>query len=281
MIRILSNNQWKCDNNSPDWAAKGEDCSAEGRVDGLARAYLSVMPDIIGLQEASEKMTMLLMERLYRGAKDARYELVTGGDTPILFRSDRFQLMASGFLRYPELIPGMEGSFNNAGTKSYTWAVLEALTDRKPIAVMSTHLWWKSSHPEDKDYQPDSNKARSWQIRLAMSKMEEILKEYRCPCFIMGDFNASMDSLCMEACKENGWEEVHDLAVGECDETNGHHNCYGWGYTHDEPKPFDKAIDHIVCKAPCQLTVQRFLRMTAQWFDCISDHFPLYIDIAY
>ena len=50
---IMSSNQWKCDHNCPDWAARGEDCSAEGRVGGLARAYQLVTPDILGIQEAS------------------------------------------------------------------------------------------------------------------------------------------------------------------------------------------------------------------------------------
>jgi len=280
-MRILSNNQWKCDSNAQAWLEKGEDCSAEGRVGGLARAYLSVMPDIIGIQEASEKMTMLLMERLHREVPDVRYELVTGGDTPIIFRSDKYQLMASGFLRYPEFIPGMEGSFNNVGTKSYTWGVFEALSDRKPVAVMSTHLWWKSSHPEDKDYQAGSNQARAWQIRLAMAKMEEVMEARHCPCLILGDFNASMDSLCMEAVLSNGWQEVHDLTVGERDEYNGHHDCYAWGYNPYDPKPFRKAIDHIVLKSPVKVTVKNFLRITPKWFDCISDHYPLYTDIEF
>ena len=48
---IMSSNQWKCDKNSPDWAARGEDCSAEGRVGGLARAYQLVTPDILGIRK--------------------------------------------------------------------------------------------------------------------------------------------------------------------------------------------------------------------------------------
>ena len=85
---IMSNNQWKCDSNQPAWAARGEDCSAERRVEGLARAYQQVAPDVLGIQEASVRMNELLMRRMtsfsHEGAP-VHYELITGGDTPLLY----------------------------------------------------------------------------------------------------------------------------------------------------------------------------------------------------
>jgi len=280
-MRILSNNIWKCDENQPAWAEKGEDCSAQGRVDGLVRAYLQAMPQVIALQECSEKMAMLLTERLRRAAPDARYTLVTGGDTPLLYRAQELTPVATGFLRFPENIPGMEGCFNNFGTKSYAWGVFDQPATGKRLSVMSVHLWWMSSHPEDKDYYPRSNEARAWQIRLAMAEMQRVAVQYDCPALIAGDYNASVTSLCLDAVRAAGWQEVHDLATEEKDETRGHHNCYGWGYTHDEPGTFAQAIDHIILKAPCPVTVQRFCRIAPDWYDCISDHYPLYTDIQW
>ena len=139
---ILSNNQWKCDCNLPKWEAKGEDCSAECRVKGLLRAYREIQPDVLALQEVSLLMARLLMEELSEttlpDGSVARYEYISGGDTPIVFRRDKLLLMESGFYRYPETIPGLEGSFNNAETKSYCWGVFE----RSPTTTrsMSTSL---------------------------------------------------------------------------------------------------------------------------------------------
>ena len=108
---LMSNNQWKNDINRPAWAERGEDCSAEGRVDGLVRAYTSVMPDLLGLQEVSVRMADLMMARMERvGCADgstARYEYVSGGDTPVVYRRDKLRLLESGFYLYPEEIPGI------------------------------------------------------------------------------------------------------------------------------------------------------------------------------
>ena len=174
---IMSSNQWKCDKNSPDWAARGEDCSAEGRVGGLARAYQLVTPDILGIQEASVHMTELLMQRMAvyeHDGSQVHYELITGGDTPIIYRDDKLTLIESGFFRYSESIPGFEGSFNNGGTKSYTFGVFEDKATGKRIAMMSTHLWWKSTHPESKDYQPHSAEARAYQIKQALTRLDSV-----------------------------------------------------------------------------------------------------------
>ena len=84
---LMSNNQWKCDTNKPAWEEKGLDCSAEGRVGGLLRAYKEVMPDVLGLQEVSVHMADLFMAELEHVALPdgtvAKYEYVSGGDTPI------------------------------------------------------------------------------------------------------------------------------------------------------------------------------------------------------
>ena len=61
---ILSNNQWKCDKNSPDWEAIGADGSAEARAPKLVKAYLEAGADIIGLQENSVRMTELMLPEL-------------------------------------------------------------------------------------------------------------------------------------------------------------------------------------------------------------------------
>ena len=58
---LMSNNQWKCDENNDIWRAMGEDCSAEARVKGLVRAYRRILPEVMGLQEVSGRMAALMM----------------------------------------------------------------------------------------------------------------------------------------------------------------------------------------------------------------------------
>ena len=97
---IMSNNIWKCDDNLPSWKEKGGDCSAEVRSKGLLRVYRELLPDVLGLQESSVKMADLLMAGLADCPDGdggiARYELITGGDTPIVYRQDKLKLIESG-----------------------------------------------------------------------------------------------------------------------------------------------------------------------------------------
>ena len=275
---LMSNNQWKCDRNLPEWEEKGLDCSAEARVKGLLRAYREVMPDVLGLQEVSVRMATLMMEGMDRielpDGSVARYEYISGGDTPIVYRVDKLKLLESGFFRYTEEVPGLVGSFNNGETKSYCWGVFEDRTTKSRFALLSTHLWWKSSA-----VQPGSKEAREYQIRQAIAACEEVMKKYSCPGVVMGDLNAALDSLCIAAAYSLGWKEVHDLAVGDRDETRGHHWCDRSGFgRRDDGGTFERAIDHILFKGEGH-TVKYFRRLSPEWFDPISDHYPLYTEI--
>ena len=279
---IMSSNQWKCDKNSPDWAARGEDCSAEGRVGGLARAYQLVTPDILGIQEASVHMTELLMQRMAvyeHDGSQVHYELITGGDTPIIYRDDKLTLIESGFFRYSESISGFEGSFNNGGTKSYTFGIFEDKATGKRIAMMSTHLWWKSTHPESKDYQPHSAEARAYQIKQALTRLGEVMAKYSCPGVLVGDLNAAIGSKCLDTAHDMGWNDAFYSTTGNRADTRGHHPCYAWGYEHADAGVFTQAIDHILVKGSSALKVVDYLRVDDEWFDCISDHYPVYATV--
>ncbi|MBP5270274.1 MAG: endonuclease/exonuclease/phosphatase family protein [Clostridia bacterium] len=281
---LMSNNQWKCDRNL--WEEIGGDCSAEARVPGLVRAYLEAAPDVLGLQEVSRKQASIMMSLMSKvtlaDGTVADYEYVSGGDTPIVYRRDRFKLLESGFFRYSEAVPGYEGSFNNGETKSYAWGVFESRTDKKVFALMSTHLWWKSGNPASKSYQEGSDVAREYQIKLASAELEKVMAKYGCPGIIMGDFNAALGSRCMNALFDAGWQETHDLALGDRDETRGHHFCCKDGYGRkDDGGVFAKAIDHIVIKNQGDAVINHFRRIDPEWFDPLSDHYPLYIDIDF
>ncbi len=283
---LMSNNQWRCDENNDVWRAMGEDCSAEARVKGLVRAYRAILPDVMGLQEVSTRMATLMMAELEEtplpGGGAARYEYISGGDTPIVYRRDKFRLLESGFFRYDEAVPGLEGSFNNYETKSYCFGVFEDRASGGRFALMSTHLWWMSSRPESSNFRAGSNRARAYQIGLASARMDQVMAKYACPGVLMGDLNASVNSLCLETAFAAGWKEVHDLAPADArDETRGHHPCGPKGFERSEPGTFSQAIDHILLKNEGGAKVLSFRRLTDEWFDKVSDHYPLYVDIQF
>ena len=275
-LRIMSNNLWYCNENRPAWAEKGLDCSAAVRAAGFAALYAQLQPDIIGLQECSALMSDELMQRFPE--HQLPYTLLWGHDTPILYRSDRFDLVDSAYLLYPETLPGYEGCFNNGRTKSYLAAVLCCKADGKLLVVATTHLWWKSGNPDSPIYQPYSAEARAYQLSLLMDKLDALQAKYACPAVMLGDFNAGYDSLAVQSALSRGWLHAHDTASEYADEGNGHHPCDDSGFKPYIPRDFRFSLDQIMHRSVSKFLVTRFDRYKGEKYMALSDHLPVWVD---
>lgn len=277
-LRIMSHNVWKCDDNQPAWAEKGHDCSAAARSKGMVRIYAETMPDIIGLQEMSAVMADEILCAL--AEKELRYALLWGRDTPILYRQDRLELLDSDFRLYPTELPGWEGEFNNHGTKSWCLAVFRDKADGKKLAFMSTHLWWMSSDPASKNYQAGSDEARTYQLAMAMDRIERFSAEYDCPAVIVGDLNAGYRMPVIQSALRKGYLHAHDVAAEYADEDWGYHYCFADGFKPYENAPFENALDHILIRRAPEGCVRRFERYTPSYYLPLSDHSPVFADIV-
>ena len=275
-LRIMSHNVWKCDVNLPAWIEKGEDCSAITRAKGMVRVYSETKPDVIGFQE----MSTLMANEIIGGLEkiNEHYGLIGGCDTPIMYKKDKFELIYSDVLVYPTTIPNREGEFNNGGTKSWCVAVLKDLTDGKKIIFMSTHLWWMSSNPDNKNYRAGSDEARTYQLNLAMDHLEKLYTEHQCPVVLVGDLNSNYNSQTVQNALGRGYEHAHNIATVYADDDWGYHYCFGDGYKPYVKAPFEKAIDHILVKFAPQNFVERFERYTPDYYLPLSDHSPVFID---
>lgn len=279
MLRIMSNNIWWCDNNLATWEAMGEDCSAKHRVSGFIRLYEETQPDIIGLQECSARMAHLLMTGLVVNRHP--YALLWGRNTPILYRSDKFELVDSDVLIYPEEIPGLEGCFNDLQTKSYCIAVLRLKETGKLLIFATTHLMYKSGDPASPNYMPGVEEAKSWQLNCLMDRLDAMQAQYGCGAVIVGDFNTWPSSLAVRTARERGFLHAHDLAAGHADDTTGMHFCYASGYkTELNPGDFTHSIDHILLRG-VEGTVNTFTRYCPDWYYPLSDHSPAWIDLEF
>ena len=168
-IRLMTHNVWNRDTNSPNWAEKGEDCSAGARVGGLLRVYRETVPDVIGGQEVSALMADLLKEGLQE--EQVKYTLIWGRYTPILYRSDKLELVESEFGTYPEKISGFDGTFNDARSKSWNLGVFRIKANGEKFIFATTHLWWKKSPTDVTSFGNDqyllgSDEAREQQIAV-------------------------------------------------------------------------------------------------------------------
>ncbi len=282
-LRLMSNNIWCCGENEPLWAEKGEDCSAPHRAKGFLRVYKETLPDVIGLQECTAYLADNLMQ-LFKEDNTLPFALIWGRDTPIIYRTDKFELIESDYLIYPDSVPGYEGVFNNEKTKSYCIAVFKTKEDGKLFIFATTHLWWKTSNPEEARlpswYQPYSDEAREYQVNILMDRVEQFIEKYNCPAVIVGDFNAVYDSLAVQSAFKRGYVHGHDIATEYKDEKNGHHFCYAEGYDmYENPKTFKEAIDQFLIKGAKDGFVKRFDRYYPEYYMKLSDHFPMWCDV--
>lgn len=278
-LRLMSNNQWKVDSNRPKWIEMGMDCSAAAREAGFAEVYALTAPDVVGLQEVSPLMVDELMGNLQK--RELPYALLWGRDTPVLYRTDKLELVDSYHSLYPDECPGFEGCFNNGRTKSFTIAVFRTKDEGKLILFTSTHLWWKSSNPASGYYQYGSDEARAYQIGLVIGKIDEFQKKYSCPAVIVGDFNADYDSKAVRYAFDCGFLHAHNIAVEYAEDTNGWHPCGDGGFSPYDPKGFRNAIDHIMVRNVPDGFVKRYDRYLEESYLPLSDHFPVWADVEF
>ena len=279
-IRLMTHNIWNRDKNSPEWEAQDFDCSAEARVGGLLRVWQETQPDVIGCQEASALMADLVKEGM------PGYTLIWGRFTPILYRTDKLELVDSEFLTYPEAIEGFEGKFNDVRSKAYNIGVFRVKDSGKLFIFATTHLWWKrsprpdESEPYPKTCLPYSDEAREYQIELLTTALDRFRAKYNCPAFLVGDLNTGFESKAVQSAIAKGYRHAHDIAVEYADERNGWHYCFPDVYDmYEEPKPFEEGIDHILVKGEPEGFVRRFERFTPDWYMPVSDHFPAFVDV--
>lgn len=276
MLRIMTHNLWNKDDNSPEWAAKGLDCSAKARLFGVLQVYKDTAPDLIGGQEVSSLMETLLKE-------NTDYAFIEGNYTPIFYNCKKLELIESYFMLYPEIIEGYEGEFNDSKSKAYNIAVFKEKISGKIFIFANTHLWWKTSDEAKKgthSYQKHSDEARVYQINMLIKKTDAFIKKYNCPAIAVGDLNTDYNSQVLKLLFKSGFKHAHDIATDNTDETMGMHYCYPDGYeNYYYDKPFRFAIDHILLKGKKAGTIKSFNRYSPEYYLPISDHSPAYIDI--
>ena len=281
-LRLMTHNVWNRDSNTPEWAEKGEDCSAQARVGGLLRVYKELLPDVIGGQEVSSLMADLLKEGFQ--SEKLGYTLIWGRFTPILFRTDKLDLIDSEFGTYPESIRGFEGSFNDVRSKSWNLAVFRVKSSGATFIFVTTHLWWKKNPPDEshinkRGYQAGSDEAREQQIAIVVDKIMEYSNKYNCPAVLVGDMNTDYNSIAMRYVRNHGFRHAHDIATEYAEESVGYHYCFPDGYKKQYYNdPFETAIDHIYIMGEAEGSVKRFERYSPEYYYTISDHSPAYVD---
>ena len=273
-LRLMTQNQWNCTQNKEAWEALGLNCSAEVRLKGHVHIFKDLMPDIVGGQEVNIDMQMFL--KFYCLEENLPYTIVWGNMTPLIYRADKFELLDTEYILYPETVEGFEGKFNDAKSKSLNLGVFRDKADGKVFIFATTHLWWMGDHKLE-----GSSEVRRRQVKQAIELLDKYQKKYEgCPIILVGDMNARYDSPAIQyALNEGGYTHAYHLATDYRFEERGYNACGPkapgtWQHT-----PFETAIDHILVKDVPNGAISRFDRYCPDYYLTLSDHAPAYIDI--
>ena len=280
-LRLMSQNQWNYTKNCEAWQELGLDCSSSVRMKGHIQVFKELCPDVVGGQEVNKDMQLDFM--LYAQAEKLPYTVIWGNMTPIFYRADKLELLASEYLLYPKKFEDYEGSFNDANSKACNLAVFREKASGKVFIFATTHLWWRNgTNPAYKYYQAGSDAARAYQLSLANAMIDKYRALYgNPPVVLVGDMNARLGTPALNyALGEGGYAHAHDVATDFAHEGRGYCSCAPGGPADRwlDGTPAD-AIDHILVKDMPAGAVKRFDRYTPEYYLKLSDHAPVFVDV--
>ena len=178
----------------------------EARTASAIEMFLSLMPDVVGLQEVSDRILAM-----YRASEELMqlYEL-TGSPVGengeeglfILWRKDRFELVGSG-TKWLSDTPDTPNSLfseaveaNRQGASFYprkaVWVVLSEKTTGNRFAFCDTHFAYKGQVAELESV--GSTLRRKQAEKLAELIASDAMFDHTLPFFIVGDFNDKANS---------------------------------------------------------------------------------------
>ena len=242
------------------------------REDAFLDAFLKYQADVIGMQECT---TGWHESKLFSGLQENNYAMlnkfkgVSLNYVPIFYRSDRFELVDSGFQYYMK-VP-------NDRSKAFTWAVLKSIENGQVFGVINTHFWWKSGAEHDA--------IRMINAEQLVQRMLAIHDEYNCPVFAFGDLNCTTYAAPFQYFNENNIVRLRDIAKTFSKKSSHHGDPVrgedGLYHGKVSKNPEVKAIDHIIgLQGDFDYEVTTYQLILDQPVLDASDHSPVYADIV-
>lgn len=223
-------------------------------------------PDIIGFQEATERIYEWLKANLYEYSLfgTGRNSDFTGEACPVAFRKERFELYSLDqfWLSPTPRTPGSRYQQQSKCPRVCTVCRIREKSSAEIVSFYNTHL----DHIGEQ--------ARLLGMNQILSRIASDSGEFPCPVVLTGDMNADPDEISMRkaadtACGRNGATLTDTTAAVPL----SFH-----GYTEDGITPYSQKIDYIftdVKNGDSELKI---------WDDCrdgvfLSDHFPISVTI--
>ena len=274
-LRIMSSNVWN-NKGQNTWFSLGENCSDQYRLKEIAKVYLAYTPDVIAFQELvpTSYYSGLLLNEINKGGRN--YKFVDGfmnfyvqrNHTPIIYNTETLELLDSGshLFAYGQ----------NSDTKSYTWGYFRVRETGYEFIVFSTHLWWKKETAKE-----GSTQWRIDQMTEICKKANELIKEHKCSCYVMGDFNCKASAVEFATMFNYHFDDCHEIATEYASNSSGRYICnkLSFSYKPNAGTYKKNSIDHIVVKNLKKARILSYNYALPNFFGKLSDHAPVYIDI--
>lgn len=256
------------------------------REDGILTVIRRWKPDILALQEVTDAWwTSKLFPEL---AKDG-YEVVKGDEqaafkaaratdlsvkhtrnhVPLLYRTDRYRLIASGFDVFHARLDWNKGA---------TWAVLEDRLTGKGVITFSTHFWWQSNGKESDTIREQNAELLLWRLRTLKAKF---------PYAVIGggDLNSRPGSWAYDALTAAGYctaakvaDEASQLSTHHGDPKRDATGRYRGGLRPEDNTPAT-SIDHVFVETNAIRALKHVVVTDQDALDS-SDHSPVVVDFA-
>jgi len=244
---------------------------AETRNQMQAELHYEYLPDVIGLQESSEKVVSYHTAMKKYGYTSVPTEPTNSNShdyTAMLYRADKLDLLECGYHLYDD----------GAGDKSkaVSWAVFKDKASGDVFAVGSTHFYYKGDEA--------GNASRLKDAEQLSTVAEMITTKYNCPFIVGGDYNCNINSQPFGILNSAGFENFQKISPDTMDITT--HHSYS---AYDEElklyltpavptNAYSKAIDHALLYNRSTLTPKKFRVILDDYSFLSSDHCPVMVD---
>ncbi len=217
-------------------------------------------PDVVAVQEMSDQWYCCLTKN--RGSYRLVYPISSGAMfhmTGLLYNSDTVTLLDYGRMEYTQ--------GDNKKLRRVVWGFFEDNETKKQYVVTSTHFDLVREGKEKEELSVMNTQA-SEQLDIAL----ELEKRFDCPVISAGDFNAMDDG---------GYDNqyfaptVYNTIAETLTDTKYIAETKTDGDARDVDKP---TFDHIFLKGDA--TVNRYSIISDSVMSQMSDHYPIFADIA-
>jgi len=278
-LRIFDDNIWQYDDgNAAAWDKIGENCTNSVRSQNYIALFQAYKPDIITLQECSNKMKDLLMPAINQlgmieaGTQSPNY-------TPIFYNTSTLELKTVQYKKYGDFTPEGGSKISPGASKSYTLAVFEHKATKTQFIMVGTHLWWKTNSA-----QAGSDLCREEEVRVLMAAIADMLKVYDVPVFLTGDMNCKLSTSAMKQLTNAGYQPLVNIASDYADGSNGWHTCDANGFAREKnhcvkAKGEDCIDQFFLYNDKKNVEVKWFERIHAYFTIKLTDHYPNFTDI--